>query len=309
MLTALLLSCLVSPARASQAPAYDPEPSIKVLLERSQAGTQDVDKLLGTTLEKEQAPILKAAVDDLQAQTQGVSDAAHRLDSDAGQPDQHMTDRVKGRGEKSFDDAYDDAASVDAALRKRWQDDTAQAKRLKDAPASGKLSADELSKRKDDVDRLIESLSEVDGVLSALEDALRTMDDARGTAKQAKDLGGEGKYELGSAAGEAVKAAQAVAQASTEAKARIDLLGVEPQTENHTMASVKLQPVLDGGRAASRQADVVKNRARDFASRYAQFTKAESRFDDARKTMKDKRDEASAELASAEDSLGRLKGQ
>lgn len=301
------LAVLVGLAFAASPPSYEPEPAIKTLLSSADAALGDVSKLIGTPLEKEQAAKLKETIDDLKDLAQRAADASQKLAADAELADQLMTIRVKGRGEASFDDVYDEAAAGDAALRKRRQLAVVSGKTLKNGPAPAKASADELSKRRDEIDRILDLLSQADSVLGQMEDALKAMDDARSTAKQSKNIGGDAKYQLGQASAEAVKAAADAARAAPEAKGRVDLLGTEPQTENHDAASRKLQPLMDDGRTAARQADVVKNRAREFSSRYAAFLKASARFDDARKTLKSKSDEAAGLLSQAEDALSRLK--
>lgn len=305
MLTAILFSVLLSPARASEPPKYEADAELKSLGSYAEADIADVNKLLSTPMEKAQAPALKAGIDDIGRQADGASASAQALDAAAQPPILEMTADIKGKGIRESFESRIEAAST-AAPRKRWAKDSERARTLQNEPAPPGETPEEKAKRKDAIKAVLDLLAQADAALLDVETRLKAMDESRASARQENGRAATAEGELAAAVTRLGKGAGLIRDSSAEAKAAIDLLGTEPENETYTRANQKLAPVLDGGRAVYHEADVVKHRAQDFSARYAAYLKHAARFESERKAALQRLSDADGLLSSAEDALGRL---
>lgn len=305
-----LIFVLAAWTAAAPPPPFTPEPNLRALRAATDGSLQALNSLLSTPVDQAKAPALTGLIDALGQHASAAARAARDLREDEGPPSDEMTAAVKGKGAtEPIDRRWEVLSAALSARKPRWEKADARAREL--APSYEDERKDDKDKDRAEKKKLfktaVEKLGRIDWSLRQAAAQLHDLGELREDVKDAAKAGAQARSELSALAEQLALKAEGIARSGSEAKAKIALLGTEPQNEARSRAHAALAPVFDGGRAVTYPADAAKNRTQTFKDRYRDHLKAIAAFGEGEKAFLAAGADADLLLTSVEADLAKLK--
>ncbi|MBI3548797.1 MAG: hypothetical protein HY078_07155 [Elusimicrobia bacterium] len=301
---------LLSPVSNAAAAAYSPDLDIRALREDNEAMMRAIDHLVSTAVEPEKIPALRARVDEALQHGGAAGARARGIYEGTTPPHDEMTAVVKGRGRlEPIDRRCEAIIGLHANMRKRWDRAYDVVHNLQPAAYDGEDNAQRAQSRirRDAWGDAGHHLEDANRHLKECQPYTAEMDEYRQTVLSKTRRARQAREELARAVDTLSKSAEALGAAGREARARIDLVATEPQTENRGRAGQKIRELVDAARAVYYDADVAKHRSEDFGDNYRGYAGAYARFEERESAAERRLRDAEKPLKDAEDLLPRFR--